>query len=148
MKTDEVVYVSHCYPYTYTNLRRHIQALSKAPRIDDVLRVETLCRTIAGNNCYILTITDFENSESSDSRKISIVTARVHPGESQASWMAHGLIKFLISESPIAKILRSKFIFKVVPMINIDGVIVGNYRTSLAAKDLNRNYRYPRQQIF
>jgi len=33
------------------------------------------------------------------------------------------------------------FIFKVVPMLNPDGVIVGNYRCSLAGRDLNRNYR-------
>jgi len=33
-------------------------------------------------------------------------------------------------------------------MLNPDGVIVGNYRTSLAARDLNRNYRHPRQGIF
>ena len=182
---EEKVLISHSYPYTYTNLRRHIQALSKKPRINDVLRVETLCRTIAGNNCFILTITDFKNEFKSEIsgdgndrnnsptgknelnfnytstsntttdkylpaklRKIAIITARVHPGESQASWMAHGLIKFLLSDSPIAISLRNKFVFKIVPMINIDGVIVGNYRTSLAAKDLNRNYRYPRQQIF
>ena len=33
------------------------------------------------------------------------------------------------------------FIFKIVPMLNPDGVIVGNYRCSLAGRDLNRNYK-------
>lgn len=33
-------------------------------------------------------------------------------------------------------------------MLNPDGVIVGNYRTSLAARDLNRNYRHPKQSTF
>ena len=37
--------------------------------------------------------------------------------------------------------LRNNFVFKVVPMMNPDGVIVGNYRCSLAGRDLNRNYR-------
>ena len=37
--------------------------------------------------------------------------------------------------------MRDLFIFKVVPMLNPDGVIVGNYRCSLAGRDLNRNYR-------
>ena len=31
--------------------------------------------------------------------------------------------------------------FKVVPMLNPDGVILGNYRCSLSGRDLNRNYR-------
>lgn len=30
---------------------------------------------------------------------------------------------------------------QVVPMLNPDGVIVGNYRCSLAGRDLNRNYK-------
>jgi hypothetical protein len=30
--------------------------------------------------------------------------------------------------------------FKIVPMINVDGVMVGNYRTSFIGKDLNRLY--------
>lgn len=44
--------------------------------------------------------------------------------------------------------LREHFVFKIVPMLNPDGVIVGNYRCSLAARDLNRNYRRPRQDNF
>lgn len=32
------------------------------------------------------------------------------------------------------------FIFKIIPMINPDGVIVGNYRCSLIGRDLNRSY--------
>ena len=30
-------------------------------------------------------------------------------------------------------------------MLNPDGVIVGNYRTNLAAKDLNRTYMSPKK---
>ena len=39
--------------------------------------------------------------------------------------------------------LRNHFIFKLVPMLNPDGVIVGNYRTSLTGVDLNRVYKNP-----
>ena len=39
------------------------------------------------------------------------------------------------------QLLRDAFIFKIVPMLNPDGVIVGNYRCSLAGRDLNRNYK-------
>ena len=32
-------------------------------------------------------------------------------------------------------------------MLNPDGVIVGNYRTNLAARDLNRTYKDPKKVI-
>ena len=71
------------------------------------------------------------------------VSARVHPGESNSSWMMKGLIDFLVSSSAEAVVLRDHFIFKVVPMINPDGVINGNYRCSLCGSDLNRRYKAP-----
>lgn len=43
--------------------------------------------------------------------------------------------------------LRRKHVFKIIPMLNPDGVIVGNYRTNLAAKDLNRTYKNPEKVI-
>lgn len=52
-----------------------------------------------------------------------------------------GILDFLTGDSTPAKDLRDKFIFKIVPMLNPDGVIVGNNRCSLSAKDLNRQYR-------
>lgn len=70
-----------------------------------------------------------------------MVSARVHPGETPSSWMMKGLMDFLTGDSLIAKKLRHKFIFKLIPMLNPDGVIVGNTRSSLTGKDLNRQYR-------
>jgi len=46
---------------------------------------------------------------------------------------------FLVS--PEAEYLRKKIIFKIIPMVNPDGVVFGNYRTSLSGKDLNRKFK-------
>jgi murein tripeptide amidase MpaA len=53
-----------------------------------------------------------------------------------------GLLDFLTSDQPTAVSLRSSFIFKLVPMLNPDGVVNGNYRCSLAGCDLNRQVRW------
>lgn len=39
-----------------------------------------------------------------------------------------GVIDFLVSQHPVAQILRDHVIFKIVPMLNPDGVYLGNYR--------------------
>jgi murein tripeptide amidase MpaA len=71
-------------------------------------------------------------------RRAVIITSRVHPGESTASWVIEGTLKYLVSEDQGARYLRDNFVFKIIPMLNPDGVIVGNYRCSLSAMDLNR----------
>ena len=52
-----------------------------------------------------------------------------------------------MSNARAAVELRKRYIFKVVPMINVDGVIVGNYRTSLSGNDLNRRYLEPNPKL-
>jgi murein tripeptide amidase MpaA len=77
-------------------------------------------------------------------KKAIVISARVHPGEVVGSWMMKGAINFLTdTESMEAKLLRNKFIFKIIPMLNPDGVINGNYRCSLAGCDLNRRWKNP-----
>jgi murein tripeptide amidase MpaA len=43
-----------------------------------------------------------------------------------------------VSDDEDAKYLRNNFVFKIIPMLNPDGVIIGNNRTSLSGYDLNR----------
>ena len=43
--------------------------------------------------------------------------------------------------------MRKKFIFKIVPMLNPDGVILGNNRCNLAGDDLNRKFRHPDSRL-
>ncbi len=54
-----------------------------------------------------------------------------------------GTLDYLISNEGGAEYLRSNFVFKIVPMMNPDGVIIGNYRSSLSGLDLNRQWIAP-----
>jgi murein tripeptide amidase MpaA len=76
-------------------------------------------------------------------KKAIVLTSRVHPGETMASHIIEYIIDFLLSNNPTAKSLRDNFVFKIVPMLNIDGVIVGNYRCNLSGSDLNRQWIEP-----
>ena len=67
-------------------------------------------------------------SEKFQSKKGIFLSARVHPGETNSSWMMRGILEFLTSNCAEARALRDNFIFKIVPILNPDGVINGNYR--------------------
>lgn len=143
----DTVYVAHCYPYTYTDLCKYLNKLMSDSKKRNKIRRKTLCQTIAGNPCDVLTISNFSNDENLKNRKGVAVFARVHPGESNSSWMMKGLIDFLTGPSLDAKIIRENFIFKIIPMLNPDGVINGNYRSGLAGVDLNRCWVDPSPKL-
>ncbi|XP_072034203.1 cytosolic carboxypeptidase 2-like isoform X2 [Amphiura filiformis] len=139
---NDTYYFAHCYPYTYSDLQRYLLNLSNDPIRSRFCKQRILCRSLAGNVVYILTITSPANTPlDAKMKRAVVVTARVHPGETNSSWMMKGFLDYLTSNSPDAKLLRDNFVFKIVPMLNPDGVIVGNYRCSLAGRDLNRNYK-------
>lgn len=139
MKYDEDdVYFAHCYPYTYSDCTEYLASVT-TPDTKDKIRKTVLCKTIAGNDCEMVIITNFESRpEEIALRRAIIITSRIHPGESNSSFVVHGVLEYLLSECEGARYLRNNFVFKIVPMLNPDGVIIGNYRCSLSGQDLNR----------
>ena len=121
--SNDVCFFAMCYPYTFSDLQHYLYKLQLDEKRRFTFRRELLCRTLANNECTMLTITNqnISNPKTLQRRLGIILTARVHPGESNASWIMHGIIDFLTSDHPKANDLRNKFVFKVVPMLNPDG---------------------------
>ena len=107
------------------------------------MKKELLCNSVGNYQCFKLIISDPKYLKKNAKRPIKavILSARVHPGETVSSWMMRGSIFFLTSEDLVAKTLRENFYFIILPMLNPDGVVQGNYRTSLVGCDLNRKYQ-------
>jgi hypothetical protein len=85
-----------------------------------------------------------ERARSFGEKPVFLLTARVHPGESPASHVFEGAMRFLLDEAdPRARALRERFVFKLVPMINPDGVYRGHYRADTLGTNLNRVYGAP-----
>ena len=78
-------------------------------------------------------------------KPVIFLSARVHPGETPASFAIRAAIEFLLSEEEEARILREKFVFKIVPMLNPDGVFNGHFRTDRLLQNLNRHYNIPNE---
>lgn len=124
-----------------------------------------LCKSLSGLEVPVLTISSrihsrtFELIDESEFaspdqvplnkfKKYIIVCSRVHPGETNASFIMQGFIKFITSPTnPEAIELRKRIVFKVIPMTNPDGVIIGNYRTSMSGNDLNRQFVSPNTKL-
>ncbi|XP_042554452.1 cytosolic carboxypeptidase 4 [Dipodomys spectabilis] len=152
--SDDDCYLAYHYPYTYTALMTHLDLLEKSVDPQRVyFRQGVLCQTLGGNPCPLVTITAMPETSSPDQleqfrhRPYQVITARVHPGESNSSWVAKGALEFLVSEDPVARLLRENFVFKIIPMLNPDGVVHGNHRCSLRGEDLNRQWLSPRAHL-
>jgi murein tripeptide amidase MpaA len=144
---DDSVYFAHWFPYTYTDLKYMLTDVC-TDNLKHRIRKTFLARTLAGNEFEGVIITNFGSVPEDIAKRLCVViTGRVHPGESNASFIVEGMIRFLISDDGVADALRNTFVFKIVPMLNPDGVIIGNYRCSLSGDDLNRQWKTPSQRM-
>ncbi|XP_063994671.1 cytosolic carboxypeptidase 1-like isoform X3 [Diachasmimorpha longicaudata] len=145
----DVCYLAYHFPFTYSGLLWHIWTWMKNSVSEPIyFNADVLCDTINKNECPVLTITS-PNSRGYpiNNRKIIFLTSRVHPGESNASWVMRGTLETLLDNSTYMRSLRNDYIFKIVPMLNIDGVINGCNRYGLTNEDLNRRWSNPNRVL-
>jgi murein tripeptide amidase MpaA len=70
--------------------------------------------------------------------------ARQHPGETMAEWWMEGALEKLLDDSdPVARRLREKATFHIVPNMNPDGSKRGHLRTNAVGANLNREWHEP-----
>ena len=150
---DDEIYFANCIPFTYSDIIKDLNEYTKKEN-DKYYFFERkkLCSTLIGNDVDYFNINnniDLLHFEENNNKKKGIVLfARQHPGETVGSWVIKGAIELLLGESAEAKYLRDNFIIKVIPMVNVDGVICGNSRTSLAGCDLNRRWVNPNEYLY
>lgn len=143
MPRDSLLFSYH-YPYTYSDLQRFYQSLAEVK----CLKRNLLCLTPCHNKLHCLTITETFERFSPLTKKYVFVLARAHPGETIGSMLIERLVRYLTSNEREAVELRHMYIWKIVPMINPDGVLHGNSRCSLPGRDLNRSWEKPDANLF
>lgn len=68
---------------------------------------------------------------------------RQHPGEPMASWWMEGAVARLSEMTTQRADLFERASISVVPLVNPDGVVLGNLRANAAGRDLNREWNDP-----
>ncbi|XP_035742239.1 cytosolic carboxypeptidase-like protein 5 isoform X1 [Vespa mandarinia] len=166
-----VTYFAFTYPFSYTDLQNYLKKIDirmakhYVTSIDDIYyHRECAIKSLEGRRLDVLTISSYHNilnvredrfdnmfPEKHEERpfkfldkKVVFISARVHPGETPSSFVLNGFLKFLLNrEDQIALHLRRIYVFKLIPMLNPDGVAKGHYRMDTKGVNLNRMYLNP-----
>lgn len=119
-------------PYTMERHHDFVAAAAVHPAVEH----RSLGQTLDGQELDYLKIGD---------GPLSIwLYGRQHPGETMASWWMEGAVERLLDDSdPLARRLRERATFHVVPNMNPDGSRRGHLRTNAAGINLNREWHSP-----
>ncbi|CAL4124937.1 unnamed protein product [Meganyctiphanes norvegica] len=163
---SSTTYYAFTYPFTYSESQSMLEALDrKFPANCPTLYYhrELLIYSLDGWRQDLITVSSntgkseereeriaslFPNHEELrphqfPGKKVVFVSARVHPGETPSSFVFNGFLNFIVSNNPRAVLLRDMFVFKLIPMLNPDGVVRGHYRSDQRGVNLNRVYSDP-----
>ncbi len=129
------VYFAYFIPYSY---ERHQDFISQA-QMSFECELRHLGFTLDNRDMSLLVI----GEEAQGKNKIWI-TARQHPGESMAEWLAEGVVRRLLDEDDgVAKELLNNNVFYIIPNMNPDGSARGHLRTNAVGTNLNREWADP-----
>ncbi|CAB3361445.1 Hypothetical predicted protein [Cloeon dipterum] len=137
-REEDVYQFALCFPYSYSRCQAHADALER--RHLTFMWRKQIATSLQQRRIDMITITHPHNLRPQSRQRVVCIFSRIHPGESPASFACQGLIDFLVSSHPISSALREHIVFHIVPMLNPDGVFLGNQRSSVMGFDLNRSW--------
>ncbi|CAH4013469.1 unnamed protein product [Pieris brassicae] len=144
-REEDVYQFVASYPYSYSKLQKHLSIWEK--KAQEFAKRESIAQTTQKRRIDLITIGHFgketfakdEGTKKAETKKrVVLLLARSHGGEPPSSYICQGFLDFLVSSSEKAVALRNEIVIQVVPMLNPDGVFLGNHRSDLLGSDLNR----------
>ena len=110
---------------------------------------EIVSQSVGGLSVYQITLTKRKgpNCVPYHRKKCMYISARMHAAETHGSIIMKYLLQELVMKAENYDSILSNYVVKLVPMVNPDGVTIGNSRASLVGLDLNRRWAEPNASI-
>ncbi len=132
LESDSERFAFH-YPYTWTMAQERMDEWVDSPYVEHSI----IGQSVEGRPIRFLQVTDGDTGAPGEKIGIWII-ARQHAAEVTSSYSTEALMDFVLSEEEEARAIRANTVLNVVPMVNPDGVVWGNYRRNRTGRDLNR----------
>jgi len=120
--------------YSYDSTLTYLNEISQ----NQYVQLDSIGASVEGRPIWIVNISQV-NQHPDPMFRVAI-HARTHPNEVQSQWLTQKIIDIIIGDSDLAKILRRRVIFNIVPMYNPDGVELELTRYNANGVDLERNW--------
>lgn len=127
-------WVAYAHPYPLAKKEAYLLSIAGSRHV----RIEPLGSSREGRPIELVTITDFSTGD--EGKKVVFVTGLVHAGEDCSGYFVQGMIDYLLSDEPKALEAGKKTIFKIVPMVNPDGMYRGISRYTAEMEDASAQW--------
>jgi hypothetical protein len=126
------------FPYSVTRKDAWLASIAGDPRVRSIASL--------GNSLQARPIhrIEFTDSTVPDAQKQRVwIHAGIHPSETTSYFTVEGFVAWLLSADPYAESLLDHALIDVLPMVNPDGVFLGNYRTTANSINLENEWGAP-----
>ena len=129
---EDLAYCAFQYPYSGSHLDRLIERIRYSP----FCTIETVGNSTEGREIKQISITNRDIT--SDKKLTAWFLGLQHSSELAAGYGLEGMIEFLLTDDPLAEKARDDYVFKIIPIVNIDAVNEGKGRSHSTGNNLNR----------
>ena len=132
--TSPEVQIATFFPFSYEEMHDYVDMVNNSPWATEMV----LGSSHQGRDIDLLTITN--TTIPPVNKKVIYIIGRQHAAEVSSSHMIKGMVDFLVSDHVDAAGFRDDYVWCVVPMVNPDGVYLGNSRATSQGNDANRDW--------
>ncbi len=137
----DTLYTATGFPYGYQKLINYLNSKKN----DKHLTIDNSIISDSGRIVPILTITDKKLNKKN--KKLIWIIGRQHAFESIANYVVEGMTEYLLSNECKKSKMLKKFVFKIIPMVDVDNVADGQSGRMSLPKDYNRDWATEKRNI-